>query len=97
MSRIFCVEFPAVDNRHTALVSMYTKNKQPVYHIQFTDAHLKNLFLAEHLRYEGEEGYRLLEFYKDPFTRLLLQKMASAIGKVVCGQPAMVRWLVPSS
>lgn len=97
MSRIFCVEFPAVDNRHTALVSMYTKNNQPVYHIQFTDAHLKNLFLAEHLRYEGEEGYRLLEFYKDPFTRLLLQKMASAIGKVVCGQPAMVRWLVPSS
>ena len=94
MAKIFCIEFPAVQERHTALVSTYTREDHAYYHIQFTDHYLKNIFSTEHLRYEGDEGYKKLDVYKSPFTRAYLLKVVGAIRKTV-NKPAMVRWLFP--
>ncbi len=95
MAKIFCIEFPAVRERHTALVSIYTKGQNACYHIQFTDNYLKNIFLTEHLRYEGEEGYKSLDIYRSPFTRNLLLKVVGTIHKTIGHKPAMIRWLFP--
>ena len=96
MARIFTIEFQYAAGRHSVLVSVYNSETRPHYHIQLIDKYLQKAFSTEHIRYRGEEGYRNLHFYKYPFTREVLKRMASAIDRTLNSQYAIIKWLFPS-
>jgi hypothetical protein len=95
MGKIFRIEFQFVNVKHSALVSVSTSKTKPYYHIQLIDNYLKKIFSTEHIRYEGEQGYQALDQYRNPFTREMLHKMATAIDRTLTGQFAIIRWLMP--
>jgi hypothetical protein len=96
MGKIFTIEFQYINMRHSALVSVCNNGNNPLYHIQLIDERLQKAFSTEHIRYRGEEGYRQLDFYKYPFTRAMLKRMAAAIDHTLSGQYAIIKWLFPS-
>ena len=92
MGKIFRVEFLFVNNKHQALVSVYQKEDRPRYHIQLIDGYLKKVFSAEHIRFEGD-GYKKLEWYKNLFTREIMNRMISAIDREINQRSGMMRFL----
>ena len=96
MGKIFTIEFQYVNYKHNALVSVSDSDNHPFYHIQLIDERLQKVFSTEHIRYKGEEGYRHLDFYKHPFTREMLKRMAGAIDRTLSRQYAIIKWLFPS-
>lgn len=96
MGKIFTIEFQYVNCRHNALVSVGDTGKNPFFHIQLIDERLQKIFSTEHIRYSGAEGYQHLDFYKYPFTREMLKRMAAAIDRTLSSQYAIIKWLFPS-
>ena len=96
MGKIFTIEFQCVNKMHKALVSVCNRSSKPLYHIQLIDERLQEVFATEHIRYRGEEGYRHLDFYKYPFTREMLKRMAAAIERNLSSQYAIIKWLFPA-
>lgn len=95
MGKIFTIQFQYINHSHNALVSVYKKENNYCYHIQFIDNYLKTVFSTEHIRYHGDDGFRKLEWYENPFTRTMLNKMAVAIERNLKSQYAMIKWLFP--
>jgi hypothetical protein len=94
MSKIFCVEVESSFlDRHKALVSVYTLQQEPIFHIQFIDDFLQEIFGTEHIRYKGADGYRYCDVYNDDQAVLLIERLAKAIEQKLYGRTALIRRL----
>ena len=93
MSRIFSVEIEYAVYKHKALVSVCGLNQEPVFHIQFIDDFLKQIFGTEHIRYRGIDGYQYCDVYDDDLAGIIIDRIAKAIEQKLTGRTALIRKL----
>jgi hypothetical protein len=94
MSKIFSVEVESSFlDKHKALVSVYTLQQEPIFHIQFMDDFLREIFGTEHIRYKGADGYQHCNVDNDDLAVLLIERLARAIEQKLYGRTALIRRL----
>ena len=93
MGKIFSVEIEHSLYTYKALVSVSRKNNEPVYHIQFIDSFLKEIFQTEHIRYEGINGYQFCDVYDDDLAEVIIDQIARAIDYKLNGRAALIKRL----
>jgi len=93
MGKIFSVEIEYSLYTHKALVSVSQINNEPVYHVQFMDSFLKEIFQTEHIRYEGASGYQFCDFYDDDLAEAIIDQIAKAIDLKLNQRTALIKRL----
>jgi hypothetical protein len=93
MGKIFSVEIEYALYTHKALVSVSRINNEPVYHVQFIDSFLKEIFQTEHIRYEGVNGYQFCDLYDDDLAEVIIHQIATAIDHKLNGRTALIKRL----
>jgi len=93
MGKIFSVEIEYALYTHKALVSVFRINNEPVFHVQFVDSFLKEIFQTEHIRYEGTNGYRFCDVYEDDLAEVIIDQIAKAIDQKLYGKTALIKRL----
>ena len=93
MGKIFSIEIEYALYKHKALVSVCDLSNQPVFHVQFTDDFLKEIFQTEHLRYRGADGYQYCDLYDNDLAGVIIDRIASAIEQKLYGGTALIRKL----
>jgi hypothetical protein len=93
MSKIFRVEIEYSVYKHTALVSVSSLNNEPLFHVQFLDNFLKEIFRTEHIRYKGTDGYQECDLYEDDLAGIIIDRIANAIEQKLYGRTAVIRRL----
>ncbi len=93
MGQIFSVEIEYALYTHKALVSVSSINRKPVFHVQFMDCFLKEIFQTEHIRYEGTNGYRFCDVYDDDLAEVIIDQIARAIDHKLYGKTALIKRL----
>ena len=94
MSKIFSVEIEYSVYKHTALVSVSGLNTEPIFHVQFMDNFLKEIFQTEHIRYTGTEGYQDYDLYEDDLAAMIIDRIANAIQLKLYGRTAVIREII---
>jgi len=93
MSKIFTVEIEYAVYKHKALVSVCSLNQEPVFHVQFIDSFLREIFGTEHIRYKGVDGYQECDLYNDDLAEVIIDRIAKAIEQKLNGKTALIRRL----
>ena len=93
MGKIFSVEIKHALYTHKALVSVSRINNEPVFHVQFMDSFLKEIFQTEHIRYEGANGYQFCDVYDDDLAEVIIDQIARAIDNKLNGRTALIKRL----
>lgn len=93
MGKIFSVEVEYSIYKHKALVSVSSLQHEPVFHVQFIDDFLQEIFGREHIRYRGSDGYQHCDVYNDDLAALLIDRLARAIEQKLYGKTALIRRL----
>ena len=93
MSKIFTVEIEHSIYKHKALVSVSSLQQEPIFHIQFIDGFLQELFGTEHIRYKGTNGYQYYNIYDDELAGVMIERIAKAIEQKLYGKTALIRRL----
>lgn len=93
MGKIFSVEIEYALYTHKALVSVSRINNEPVFHVQFVDSFLKEIFHTEHIRYEGINGYQFCDVYDDDLAEVIIDRIAKAIDQKLYGKTALIKRL----
>ena len=93
MGEIFKIEIEYAVYKHTALVSVCGLNQEPIFHVQFLDNFLKEIFQTEHIRYKGADGYQHCGLYEDDLTVIIIDRIANAIDQKLYGRTAIIRRL----
>jgi hypothetical protein len=97
MGKIFSVEIEYAVYKHTALVSVWDVNEESLFHIQFLDTFLQELFQTEHIRYKGIKGYQSCDVYEDDLGGIIIERIANAIEQKLYGGTALIRKLFSHS
>jgi hypothetical protein len=92
MSQIFTVEIEYSIYKHRALVSVSSLQREPIFHVQFIDGFLRDLFGTEHIRYKGTNGYQY-HLYNDELADEMIGRIGKAIEQKLYGKTALIRRL----
>ena len=93
MGKIFSVEIEYALYTHKALVSVTRINNEPVFHVQFVDSFLKEIFQTEHIRYEGTHGYQFCDVYDDDLAEVIIDQIVKAIDQKLYVKTALIKRL----
>lgn len=93
MGKIFSIEIEYALYTHKALVSVSRIDNEPVFHVQFVDSFLKEIFQTEHIRYEGVYGYQFCDVYDDDLAEVIIDQIAKAIDQKLYGKTASIKRL----
>ena len=93
MGKIFSVEIEYAFYSYKALVSVFRRNHEPVFHVQFIDNFLKEIFQTEHIRYKGVNGYQHCDVYNDDLAEVMISRIAKAIDLKLYGRTGLIRKL----
>ena len=98
MGKIFTIEIEYALYTHKALVSVSCLQQEPVYHVQFIDNFLKEIFQTEHLRYRGSDGYQFCDEYNDDdLSGVIIDRIVRAIEQKLSGGTAIIKRLFSSN